>query len=113
MLRGAREDAAMLVENALFKRAIGFQSKETTRERKFDEELGRFKIVTTKVVYKQIAGDVGAQQYWLEHRAPTRWEKTPTIALDIMKINESITNLANLVGNPVVVREIGSELIDD
>jgi hypothetical protein len=79
-LRLGREDAEVFVENALFKRATGYRYKEVTKERVkvYDEDgdwTGEYKMVVKKSVTKEVAPDVSAQIYWLEHRAPNRWSK--------------------------------------
>ena len=51
------------VENALFKRAVGYEYDEVTYE---DGKL-------TKVVKKHVSGDVTAQIYWLKNRRPDLW----------------------------------------
>lgn len=113
-----REDAEIVVENALFKRAVGYRFTEYTKERvrETDEEgkwTGRYKMVTTKKVVKEVQPDVGAAQYWLEHRAPKRWEKAPSTPLDTLGINESIKTLAQLLQTPMPERVIGSENMED
>ena len=51
------------VENALFRRAIGYEYDEVTYE------CG----VETKRVRKHVVGDVTAQIYWLKNRRPDLW----------------------------------------
>jgi hypothetical protein len=113
-VQAGREWAEVRVENALFKRAIGFKYKEVTRERKkvFDEDgdwTGEWEMVTTKMVLKEQIPDVTAQTYWLEHRAPRRWERNPIPGLDAEAINNQIMGLAQLLAKPVPERAIGSE----
>ena len=109
-----REYAEVRVENALFKRAIGFKYKEVTRERRkvYDEDgdwTGDWELVVTKAVLKHQVPDVGAATYWLEHRAPKRWERTPAAGLDLAEINQNIQSLADILRQPVPERQIGSE----
>lgn len=67
------------VEQKLYKRAIGYKIKETTREpvRVFDEdgnEIGRGnKLNVTKTVTKNLIPDVGAIKMWLINRKPEEW----------------------------------------
>ena len=70
-----RQDAEIMVENALFKRAIGYKYKEVWKERVRDVATGEFVFHITKAIQKEMASDVNAAIYWLEHRAPRRWEK--------------------------------------
>lgn len=107
-VRECREDAEIVVENALFKRATGFEYEEVTKERKMNED-GNYKLVVVKKVLKQVAPDVGAAQYWLEHRAPNKWTRNPVAGANIDGINGKIVGLAALITKPVAVRAIGSE----
>lgn len=113
-LNQGKEDAEVIVENALFKRATGYKYKEITkmRQKVYGEDgdwTGEYKMVVTKKVTKEVPADVGAAQYWLEHRAPKRWEKNPLPGLDAGAINTALQSLALLVSNPVQERAIGSE----
>ena len=105
------------IENALVKRALGYSYKEVTRERKLvvDPETGEqeYKLVVTKSVTKHVVPDVGAQQYYLEHRAPKRWEKTPSAYIDSVQVNADIRSIADLLNNPQPERQIGDEEQDD
>jgi len=112
LLRSAREDAEIIVENALFKRAIGYRYDEVTRELHKDKDE-EFVLGITKKVRKEVQGDVGAQQYWLEHRAPKRWEKNVSPEINPFAVNSMINNLAQLLGNPVGARAVGSEIDDE
>jgi hypothetical protein len=109
-----RRDAEIVVENAMFKRAIGYKYNEVTRERckVFDENgqwTGQWEMRIVKKVTKHVLPDVQAQQYWLEHRAPKRWERHPTPGLDPNAINEGIQSLAKLLKTPLPERQIGCE----
>jgi hypothetical protein len=67
-LRKSRELADILVENALFKRAVGYSYTEK-------ETVTDAKGVRTKVIEKQMAPDVGAQAFWLKNRRPAIWKE--------------------------------------
>ena len=68
-LKKGKEVIDRQVENALLKRALGYQYTETTKE--FVPELG--KMVVTKEVTKEVAGDTTAQIFWLKNRKPNDW----------------------------------------
>lgn len=112
-----REPCEIHIENALVKRALGYSYKEVTRERKQVEnpETGEmeYKLVVTKSVTKHVIPDVGAQQYYLEHRAPKRWERVPQQYLDSNAVNKNIQSIAELLNNPVPERQIGDEELND
>ena len=112
-----REETEIHVENALVKRALGYSYKEVTRERKLilNPETGEqeYKLVVTKSVTKHVVPDVGACQYYLEHRSPKRWEKVPQQYLDSTQINNEIKSIAELLSHPLPERQIGDEELED
>ena len=116
MAEGA-EELEIHIENALVKRALGYSYKEVTRERKqvMNEETGdmEYRLVVTKSVTKHVVPDVGAQQYYLEHRAPKRWEKVPSAYIDTVQVNADIKSIADLLNNPQPERKIGDEEVSE
>lgn len=60
-----REDADMIVENALFRKAIGYTYTE-----KFIAKDGE-----VHVVERQCPADVKAQELWLRNRRTSQWRK--------------------------------------
>lgn len=107
------EECEVHIENAMVKRALGYNWKEVTRERKLvvNPETGEeeYKLVVTKSVTKHVPADVGAQQYYLEHRASKRWEKVPQAYIDSVTVNANIKSIADLLNNPKPERKIGDE----
>lgn len=112
-----KEEVSIHIENALVKRALGYSYKEVTRERKqvYNPETDEmeWKLVVTKSVTKHVVPDVGAQQYYLEHRTPKRWERVPQQYLDSNAINKDIMSIADLLNNPVPERKIGDEAVGE
>lgn len=68
-LKRGKEVVDRQVENALLKRALGYEYTETTRE--YIPELDEMK--TTKKVTKQVVPDTTAQIFWLKNRKPDKW----------------------------------------
>ena len=85
-LKKGKEVADIEVENALFKRAIGYRYKEKIKEVK---EIDGKKTVFIKEVEKEMPGDVGAQIFWLKNRKSSKWKDKQDI--DIEDNNVSIT----------------------
>lgn len=113
-IEDSRMFANALVENALFKKCLGYEYKETTKERlkERDEDgkwTGDYIMTTTKQVTKQVQPDFASIQYWLERRAGEDWKRTPDPTVNLDSINQSILTLAQLIGNPLPERAIGSE----
>ncbi|WP_304341598.1 transposase [Metaclostridioides mangenotii] len=68
-LKRGKEVVDREVENALLKRALGYEYIETTREGIGDQ------LKVTKEVTKQVAPDVTAQIFWLKNRKPEDWRE--------------------------------------
>ena len=67
------------VENALLKRALGFQQKEIYSEDMVDKKTGeQLETLKRRVVSKEIAPDVRALLFWLKNRCPQRWSEKQT-----------------------------------
>lgn len=66
-LKRGKEVVDRQVENALLKRALGYEFKETT------QELTEDGMKVTKVITKQQAPDTTAQIFWLKNRKPQEW----------------------------------------
>lgn len=69
------------VENALLKRALGYDYIETVTdytlsETEKDENGNPKKIIkNVRMTKKHVAPDVGAQAFWLKNRRPDRWKE--------------------------------------
>ena len=66
-LKKGKEVVDIEVENALFKRAMGYDYTETKTEKVGDD------ITKTTVTVKHVPPDVTAQIFWLKNRRPDRW----------------------------------------
>lgn len=85
-LKKGKEVADIEVENALFKRAIGYKYKEVIKEVK---DIDGKKSTYIKEVIKEMPGDVAAQIFWLKNRKTSKWKDKQDI--DIEDNNISIT----------------------
>lgn len=83
-LKKGKEVIDFEVENALLKRALGYEYEEVTRERKVKkDEHGEpmvnihgvpvYEMVVTKTVKKEVTPDTTAQIFWLKNRKPQQW----------------------------------------
>lgn len=66
-LKRGKEVVDIQVENALLKRALGYEFVETTKE------LTDRGLIVTKEVTKQVAPDTTAAIFWLKNRKPSEW----------------------------------------
>lgn len=76
-LKRGKEVVDREVENALLKRALGYEYTETTREAVQDPSSGEVRMQVTKKVTKQVAPDTTAQIFWLKNRKPDKWRDKP------------------------------------
>lgn len=79
-LAHGREVTDIEVENALYKRALGYKYDE------IKEEYETGVLVKRTVTTKMVPPDTGAQIFWLKNRQPEKWrdrrEVDNTVALD-------------------------------
>lgn len=91
-LKNGKEVVDTLVENALLKRALGYNYLEITEE---EGDLGYKK----KTVHKQMPPDVTAQIFWLKNRRPDKWRDKPVSEKDIENgIVSDILKAVNSIG---------------
>lgn len=72
-LKKGKEVVDFEVENALLKRALGYNYTEKTYETSYNETLGEYVKTLTKEVTKQVAPDTTALIFWLKNRKPEKW----------------------------------------
>ena len=72
-LKRGKEVVDREVENALLKRAMGYETVEEVEEPVEDKETGEVQMRVTKRVKKQVAPDVTAQIFWLKNRKPAEF----------------------------------------
>lgn len=92
-LKKGKEISDYMVENALFKRALGYQYNEVTYEA---IEFGETKLPAEKVktVIKEMAADTTAQIYWLKNRRPEKWRDKPDSDEKIKKLIALLAKLS-------------------
>lgn len=89
-LKKGKEVADIEVENALFKRAIGYTYKEVTKEVK---DIDGKKSTFIKEVIKVVPGDVAAQIFWLKNRKSNNWKDKRENENDDTKLIEVLDKL--------------------
>ena len=76
-LKEGKEVVDILVENALLKRALGYEYIETTHERVKvgvdDDGQPIYEMALTKTVTKMVMPDTTAQIFWLKNRKKAEW----------------------------------------
>ncbi len=75
-LKKGRNLADIEVENALYRRAVGYEYEEV--KTKTDADGGVERTVTTK----HVSPDVGAAAFWLKNRRPDLWRDRKDVKMD-------------------------------
>lgn len=91
-LKKGKEVIDYEVENALLKKALGYNYEEETYESRFNRDTGEYEEVLTKRTTKEVAPDTTAQIFWLKNRKPELWAdkhqientKEPTININMI-----------------------------
>lgn len=89
-IKKGKEVADIEVENALFKRAIGYTYKEVTKEVK---DIDGKKSTFIKEVTKVVPGDVVAQIFWLKNRKSSKWKDKQDIDMEDNNVNITINGV--------------------
>ena len=89
-IKKGKEVADIEVENALFKRAIGYKYKEVIKEVK---EIDGKKSTYIKEITKEIPGDVAAQIFWLKNRKSSKWKDKQDIDIEDNNVNITINGV--------------------
>ncbi|WP_338658790.1 transposase [Paraclostridium sordellii] len=76
-LKEGKACAVKQVENALFKKALGYEYEEVTKEICMNEETGKQELKITKVVTKRVHPDTTAIIFYLKNRMSDKWKNDP------------------------------------
>jgi hypothetical protein len=99
-LKRGKEEVDIMVENALFKRAMGYTYEEVTHEAIEIKTGSGDNIVyqpatKIKTVLKEVVPDTTAQIFWLKNRKPKEWrdkqeiEHSGSLDVDIDRMDDS------------------------
>lgn len=121
-IKKGKEVVDIEVENALLKRAMGYEYEEVTRERVVKKDkygqtmidihgLPVHEMVVTKVVKKDVIPDTTAQIFWLKNRKPEDWRDVNKIEANIkgdVKIEkeEKYNIIQEIITQPEVAKRI-------
>lgn len=96
-LKQGKEVADRLVENALYKRAVGYRYEEVTYEN--GKEIKR--------VVKEALPDVTAQIFWLKNRKPKEWRDKQNIY--VTRLSEEQSKLSELLEQRKTRRQVAAK----
>jgi hypothetical protein len=82
-LTRSREVADIIIENALYKRARGYDYTEEIWERKVDKVTGEESMVLVKRMEKHMPPDTTAQIFWLKNRKTDVWRDKREVSADV------------------------------
>ena len=94
-LKKGKEVVDFEVENALLKRALGYEYEEETYENG----------ILTKKVKKQVPPDTTAQIFWLKNRKPNTW----TDKVETDEDREAVANASQVIAK---IRKVAQEYTD-
>ena len=94
-LKKGKEIIDFEVENALLKRALGYEYEEETYENG----------ILTKKVKKQVAPDTTAQIFWLKNRKPNNWKDR----IETDEDKEAVANASQVIAK---IRKVAQEYTD-
>ena len=94
-LKKGKEIIDFEVENALLKRALGYEYEEETYENG----------ILTKKVKKQVPPDTTAQIFWLKNRKPNNWKDRVETDED----KEAVANASQVIAK---IRKVAQEYTD-
>lgn len=77
LLKKGRDSAIERVENALFKKALGYEYEEVTKELVENTETGKKELVVVKSVRKVVHPDAGSIIFILKNKRPEVWKDNP------------------------------------
>ena len=105
-LKNNKEIADRNVENALYKRATGYEfiEKRVSKEQFYNAATGRIEELTkTTVTNKHVSPDPTAIIYWLKNRKPNEWrdrrqENENNINDELSKVDELINGIDTIAG---------------
>lgn len=72
-LKKGKEVIDTMVENALLKRALGYDYEEVTEELRYNKDIDDYEMVQTKRIGRHEKPDTTAQIFWLKNRRPDLW----------------------------------------
>lgn len=87
VLKKGKDVVDRQVENALLKRALGYEYEEVSE--KFEGGI----LTERKVTKKQVVPDTTAQIFWLKNRKPSAWRDRAQVDIDaeFSKVDELIS----------------------
>ena len=107
-LKVNKEVADIQVENALYKKALGYKAVDIIYEQVKNADTGEYELMPVKKTERDVPPDTTAQIFWLKNRKPDAWsdrkdlnlkgEVDTTSSLSDDELNKKIANLEKKLG---------------
>jgi len=97
LLKKGKDYADNLVENSLFKRAMGYEFEETTQEVRMGKE-GEATPSIIRKVKKHVIPDTLAQIFWLKNRRPESWRDKQVVEHENNEFMQALKELGREEG---------------
>ena len=81
-LKVNKEVADIQVENALFKKALGFKAVDIIYEQVKNADTGEYELMQVKKTERDVPPDTTAQIFWLKNRKPDVWSDRKDVTLN-------------------------------
>jgi predicted transcriptional regulator len=104
-LRKGKEITDFIVENALYKRAIGFEYNE------IKTKYINGHLAEKTVIKKFIPPDVTAQAFWLKNRKPSDWREKQEVQQSIEFVDDGFINALKEKANEI--NEEGVDFVEE
>lgn len=112
-LRQGKEVVDIFVENALFRKAMGYNVQVEKKIKLKDiiyndsgKKISEKERLESYLEDVHIPADTTAQIFWLKNRKPKQWRDKviEDEAIDVEEMKRNILNIANLINNPIKTR---------
>lgn len=108
-LKKGKEIVDIQVENALLKRALGYEYEEVEESETFNPDTGE--TTKTRRIIKHVVADTTAQIFWLKNRRPDKWRNREEIEVrNDSSTNEILKSIAEQVANKQTQADVKNDV---
>lgn len=105
-LKTGKDEADMIVENALFQSAVGYDYEEITEELKWDNKTRSYVMKVTKRQTKHQAPSNTAQIFWLKNRRAEQWRDKVENNITLNEDTDALSKaFEELMGNDTSIQQ--------
>ena len=105
-LKTGKDEADMIVENALFQSAVGYDYEEITEELKWDNKTRSYVMKVTKRQTKHQPPSNTAQIFWLKNRRAEQWRDKVENNITLNEDTDALSKaFEELMGNDTSIQQ--------